>query len=47
MTKVKILKETLSGDRHSLHLDYFPAIPHPDTGKPTRREFMKLFTDKK
>lgn len=27
----------------SLYLDFYPPIPHPETGKPTRREFLKLY----
>ena len=27
----------------SLYLDFYPPIPHPQTGKPTRREFLKLY----
>jgi integrase len=26
-----------------LYLDFYPAIPHPETGKPTRREFLGLY----
>jgi len=44
MTKVKIRIKSISKGRHSLYLDYYPPILHPDTGKPTRREFLKLFT---
>ena len=25
-----------------MYLDFYPAIKHPDTGKPTRREFLRL-----
>ncbi len=44
MTKVKIRTKPLSKGRHTLYLDYYPPIPNPETGKPTRREFLKLFT---
>ena len=40
--KVKLLQKKISGNRQSLYLDFYPAIPHPKTGKPTRREFLKL-----
>jgi integrase len=29
--------------RKSLYLDFYPPIIHPDTGKPTRREFLGLY----
>jgi integrase len=41
--KVKLLKKKISGNRHSLYLDFYPAIPHPETGEPTRREFLGLY----
>ena len=41
--KVKLLKKTISGNRQSLYLDFYPPIPHPKTGKPTRREFLGLY----
>lgn len=43
MTKVKLRKAPISKSRHSLYLDYYPAIPNPKTGKTTRREFLKLY----
>ena len=33
----------ITGNRQTLYLDYYPPIPHPTTGKQTRREFLKLF----
>ena len=42
MTKVKVRKYAISGGRQSLYLDFYPPITHPETGKPTRREFLKL-----
>lgn len=42
-TKVKLRKKKISGNRQSLYLDFYPAIPHPETGKPTRREFLGLY----
>lgn len=41
--KVKLLKKTISGNRKSLYLDFYPAILHPEKGKPTRREFLKMY----
>jgi len=43
MTKVKLRAKKISGKRKSLYLDFYPAIPHPDTGKNTRREFLGLY----
>lgn len=43
MIKVKVRKKPISNGRTSLYLDYYPAISHPDTGKPTRREFLGLY----
>ncbi|MDB5241924.1 MAG: integrase family protein, partial [Spirosoma sp.] len=43
MIKVHLRKKPISDGRNSLYLDYYPAIPHPDTGKPTRREFLGLY----
>lgn len=42
-TKVKLRQKAISGNRQSLYLDFYPAIPHPETGKPTRREFLGLY----
>lgn len=41
--KVKLRQKAISGNRQSLYLDFYPAIPHPETGKPTRREFLGLY----
>jgi integrase len=41
--KVKLREKIISGNRHRLYLDFYPAIPHPETGKPTRREFLGLY----
>jgi integrase len=43
MTKVNLRTFPISGGRLSLYLDFYPAIPHPETGKKTRREFLGLF----
>ena len=42
-TKVKLRQRAISGNRQSLYLDFYPAIPHPETGEPTRREFLGLY----
>ncbi len=41
--KVKLREKKISGNRQSLYLDFYPAIPHPETGAPTRREFLGLY----
>lgn len=41
--KVKLRQKAISGNRQSLYLDFYPAIPHPETGAPTRREFLGLY----
>ena len=42
-TKVKLRQKAISGKRQSLYLDFYPAILHPETGEPTRREFLGLY----
>ncbi len=42
-TKVKLRQKSISKERQSLYLDFYPAIPHPETGDPTRREFLGLY----
>lgn len=42
-TKVKLRQKAISGNKQSLYLDFYPAIPHPKTGEPTRREFLGLY----
>ncbi|MEZ5174570.1 MAG: site-specific integrase [Bacteroidia bacterium] len=44
-TKVKLRQKKISGNRHSLYLDFYPAIPHPKTGELTRREFLGIYLD--
>ncbi|MBI3501997.1 MAG: site-specific integrase [Bacteroidetes bacterium] len=41
-TAVKLYQKPIARNRFTLFLDFFPAIPNPDTGKPTRREFLDL-----
>mgnify|MGYP000403771155 FL=1 len=45
--KVKLRQKPISGNRQSLYLDFYPAIPHPETGAPTRREFLGLYLNDK
>jgi integrase len=41
--KVKLRNKAISGERVSLYLDFYPPVPHPETGKSTRRQFLNLF----
>jgi len=41
--KVTLRQKKISKGRKSLYLDFYPPIPHPETGKPTRREFLGLY----
>lgn len=41
--KVKLRQKPISKGRKSLYLDFYPPIPHPETGEPTRREFLGLY----
>ena len=41
--KVSLRKKKISKGRESLYLDFYPAITHPETGKFTRREFLKMY----
>lgn len=41
--KVSLRQKKISKGRNSLYLDFYPPIPHPKTGKPTRREFLGLY----
>ena len=43
VVKVKLRSKAISGSRQSLYLDFYPPIPHPESDKPTRREFLNLF----
>lgn len=42
-TKVTLRQKKISKGRESLYLDFYPAITHPETGEPTRREFLGLY----
>ncbi len=41
--KVTLRTKKIGGNRKSLYLDFYPAIPHPTNGKLTRREFLGKF----
>jgi integrase len=41
--KVKLREKGISANRKSLYLDFYPPIPHPETGEPTRREFLGMY----
>lgn len=45
--KVTLREKPIKDGRKSLYLDFYPAIPHPETGKPTRREFLGLYVYEK
>lgn len=45
--KVALRDKPISKGRKSLYLDFYPPIPHPKTGEPTRREFLGLYTFEK
>lgn len=47
MPKVTLRKKSISQNRHSLYLDFYPPITNPETGKPTRREFLGLYLKSK
>lgn len=42
-TRVTLRQKKISKGRQTLYLDFYPAITHPKTGKPTRREFLGLY----
>jgi integrase len=46
-TKVKLREKKISKGRKSLYLDFYPPIPHKETGEPTRREFLGLYVFEK
>ena len=41
--KIKIRQKAISGNRHALYLDFYPAIINTETGKETRREFLNMY----
>jgi len=42
MVNVYLRRKPLKGNKLSLYLDIYPPIPHPETGKLTRRHFLGL-----
>jgi integrase len=44
--KVTLRRKAISKDRESLYLDFYPEIIDPNTGKSTRRLFLKLYLRK-
>ncbi|BAX82344.1 tyrosine-type recombinase/integrase [Labilibaculum antarcticum] len=42
-TKVTLRKKAITKGRHSLYLDYYPAIRNPGTMKMTRREVLGIY----
>ena len=42
-TKVTVRKRPIKNGQVSLYLDFYPAIKHPKTGKPTRREYLGIY----
>ena len=47
MTKVKLRQKKLQSGKLSLYLDFYPPIVNPETGKSTRREFLKIHLEGK
>lgn len=41
--KVSLREKSITNGRKSLYLDFYPAVPNTETGKPTRREFLGLY----
>lgn len=41
--KVTLRKKPISGKRHSLYLDFYPAVNNSEKGVKTRREFLGLY----
>lgn len=41
--KVTLRKKPISGKRHSLYLDFYPAVANPETGEVSRREFLGMY----
>lgn len=41
--KVTLRKKPISGKRHSLYLDFYPAVINPENGELTRREFLGMY----
>ncbi len=45
--KASLREKKISKGRKSLYLAFYPAIPYPETGEPTRREFIGLYINEK
>lgn len=45
--RITIRERGLQDNRNSLYLDFYPSIYNPQTGKNTRREFLRLYVYKK
>lgn len=43
MIKVFLREKKLKHNKRALYLDFYPAITHPETGKLTRREHLRLY----
>lgn len=43
VTKIKLLQKSISGNRQSLYLDFYPPIVNQETNETTRREFLGLY----
>ncbi|WP_139958214.1 tyrosine-type recombinase/integrase [Flavicella sediminum] len=43
MITVNLRKKKIANDKYSLYLDFYPPIINSKTGKPSRREFLKLY----
>jgi hypothetical protein len=41
--KVTLRKKPISGKRHNLYLDIYPAVINSESGEKTRREFLGLY----
>lgn len=45
--KVTLREKPIKNGRVSLYLDFYPPVPHPETGQDTRREFLGLYLHEK
>lgn len=45
--KATLREKPINDGRKSLYLDFYPPIPHPETGTSTRREFLSLYVSEK
>ena len=43
MSKVTLRKKSITKNRHSLVLDYYPPLKNPNNGNPKRFEALKLY----